>query len=100
MELSNIDKLLLQQFFVGKPVKKAYLFGSYSRREATPKSDIDILVELDHSRPIGMQFFVIQNELEDLLQKKIDLVSTGGISKYILPTIDREKILIYDRTAH
>ena len=100
MELSFTDKLLLQRFFAGKPVKKAYLFGSYSRREATPKSDVDILVELDHTHPIGMKFFVIQNELEDLLQKKIDLVSTEGISKYIQPTIDKEKILIYDRTAH
>jgi len=100
MELSISDKLMLQHFFAGKPVKKAYLFGSYSRREATPQSDIDILVELDHSQPIGIQFFIIQNELEDLLKKKIDLVSTGGISKYILPTIDKEKILIYDRTAH
>jgi predicted nucleotidyltransferase len=100
MELSITDKLLLQRFFTGKPVKKAYLFGSYSRKEATPDSDIDILVELDHSEPIGMKFFVIQNELEDLLHKKIDLVSTGGISKYILPTIEKEKVLIYDRAAH
>jgi uncharacterized protein len=100
MELSNADKLLLQKFFAGKPVKKAYLFGSYSRQEATPQSDIDILVELDHTQPIGMKFFVIQNELEDLLKIKIDLVSTGGISKYIQPTIDKEKILIYDRSTH
>lgn len=99
MELSNGDKLLLQRFFAGKPVKKAYLFGSYSRREATPKSDIDILVELDHTHLIGMKFFAIQNELEDLMQRKIDLVSTGGISKYIQPTIDKEKILIYDRAT-
>lgn len=100
MQLSNTDKLLLQQFFTGKPVKKAYVFGSYARNEATPKSDIDILVELDHTKPIGMQFFVFQNELEDLFSKKIDLVTSEGLSKYVKPTIDKEKILIYERTAY
>jgi uncharacterized protein len=100
MQLSKIDKQLLQQFFTGKPIKKAYVFGSYARNEATPKSDIDILVELDHAKPIGMQFFVFQNELEDLFSKKIDLVTSEGLSKYVKPTVDKEKILIYERTAY
>ena len=52
MNLSVADKLLLQQYFAGIPVKKAYLFGSVARNEANQESDIDILVELDHSKPI------------------------------------------------
>ena len=47
MKLSKGDKRLLQQFFTGRPVKKAYLFGSYARNEATNDSDLDILVELE-----------------------------------------------------
>jgi len=39
-------------------------------------SDIEILVELDHTQPIGMKFFAYQPELEELLKIKIDLVST------------------------
>ena len=39
----------IQNFFHDKPVKKAYLFGSFARNEADEQSDIDILVELDHS---------------------------------------------------
>ena len=100
MQLTANEKLLLQQFFVGKPIKKAYLFGSFARNDANKNSDIDILVELDHTEPIGMKFFLFQNEIEDLLQKKVDLVSIGGISKYILPIVDKEKILIYDRTVN
>ncbi len=99
MELSKKDTQIIRQFFIGKPVKRAFVFGSYARKEADFKSDLDIIVELDHSKePIGMQFFVFQNELEDLLHKKIDLVSEGGISKYIKPIIDKEKILVYERT--
>ena len=97
MNLSNSDKLILQQFFAGKPVKKAYLFGSIARNEAGKNSDLDILVELDHSKPIGMKFLVYHQELEELLKVKVDLVSTEGLSKYIKPFIDRDKILIYER---
>ena len=97
MNLSNNEKILLQRFFSGKPVKKAYLFGSYARNEAGKDSDIDILVELDHSSPIGMKFFVYQAELQELLKTKVDLVSTEGLSKYVRPLIDKDKILIYER---
>ena len=97
MNLSNNEKILLQRFFSGKPVKKAYLFGSYARNEAGKDSDIDILVELDHSSPIGMKFFVYQAELQELLKTKVDLVSTEGLSKYVKPLIDKDKILIYER---
>ena len=100
MKLSQTDQLLLQQFFTGRPVKKAYLFGSYARDEADLDSDLDILVELDHSQPIGMKFFAYQTELEDLLHKKVDLVSSQGLSRHIQPFIDRDKILIYERSAN
>ncbi len=62
-------------------------------------SDLDILVELDHSRPIGMKFFGYQVELEDLLKLKIDLVSAEGLSKYVKSFVDRDKVLIYERTT-
>ncbi len=97
MNLTANNKLILQQFFAGKPVKKAYLFGSYARNEAEKDSDIDLLVELDHSQPIGMRFFAYQIELEKLLNIKVDLVSNDGLSKYIKPLIDKERILIYER---
>jgi uncharacterized protein len=97
MNLSNHDKLMLQQFFINRPVKKAYLFGSYARSEADKNSDIDILVELDHSSPIGMKFFTYQVELEELLKTKVDLVCEEGLSKYVKPFIDKDKILIYER---
>ena len=97
MNLSNSEKLILQQFFAGKPVRKAYLFGSSARDEADMHSDIDILVELDHRNPIGMKFFSYQPELEQLLKKKVDLVTCEGLSKYVKPFIDKDKILIYER---
>lgn len=97
--LSTKNIARLRHFFSERPVKKAYLFGSHSRNEATANSDVDILVELDHSSPIGMKFFDYQFELQDLLKMKVDLVSSEGLSKYVRPLVDKDKILIYERTA-
>jgi hypothetical protein len=97
MELSQQHIKTIKQFFSGLPVKKAYLFGSYSRKEASPNSDIDILVELDHSTPIGLQYFTYADKLQSLLKKKVDIVSEEGLSKYVKPFIDKEKVLIYER---
>jgi|SRR6185312_6027452 len=100
MQLSTNETTLLQRFFAGRPVKKAFVFGSYARDTAIKgQSDLDILVELDHSAPIGMQFFTYQDELEELLKRKIDLVTSEGLSRFIRPIIDKEKILIYERAG-
>lgn len=97
MKLSTADRVLLQRYFAGIPVKKAYLFGSIARNEANTESDIDILVELDHSEPIGMKFFIYQSDLEELLHKKVDLVTTEGLSRHVKPFVDKDKVLIYER---
>ena len=76
---------------------RAYLFGSEARNESEENSDIDIMVELDYSRPIGLEFVKMQLELEELLNKKVDLLSSKGISKYIEPFVNQDKILIYEK---
>jgi uncharacterized protein len=99
MELSKNDIHLLQIFFAGKPVKRVYLFGSYARKEANKDSDIDLLVELDYSTPIGLAFVQMVLDLEAMLKTKVDLVTSDGLSKYLKPFVDQEKKLIYERAA-
>jgi predicted nucleotidyltransferase len=100
MSISRHDTNLLRKYFASNPVKRAYLFGSYARNTAVKgASDIDILLELDYSKPIGVKFFSFQRELEDLLHNKVDVVTSDGISKYVLPYIEKDKILIYEASA-
>jgi predicted nucleotidyltransferase len=95
MTLDNSKIESIKNYFKTRPVLKAYLFGSYVRGLANDKSDIDILVDLDYSQRIGLQFIQMKLDLEKLLNSKVDLVSSNGISKYIKPLIDVEKRLIY-----
>lgn len=95
MNLSNSDIEIMQNYFKTKPVLKAYLFGSYARNDADEKSDVDILVELDYNKHIGLGFVQMQLDLQNLLQKNIDLVSHNGLSKHIEPHINQEKKLFY-----
>jgi len=95
--LQEIQKIQIQKYFSNKLVFKAYLFGSQARDEANIESDIDLLIELDYKQKIGLEFIQMQLDLQDLLQTKVDLVSTRGLSKYLKPIIDKEKKLIYEK---
>ena len=73
------------------------MFGSYSRGEADKNSDVDILVDLDYTKHIGLGFVTMQSELQQKLKKKIDLISSKAVSKYIKPFIEKNKVLIYQQ---
>ncbi|MBS1605196.1 MAG: nucleotidyltransferase domain-containing protein [Bacteroidetes bacterium] len=96
MHLEEKEIQIIRDYFVGKPVLKAYLFGSYSRNEADDDSDIDILVDLDYSQHIGLGFVQMKLDLEQQLHRSIDLVSTQAITTRLLPYINKDKQLIYE----
>ncbi|HFA49296.1 MAG TPA: nucleotidyltransferase domain-containing protein [Bacteroidetes bacterium] len=97
MKLSEQELKILKNFFREKPVLRVYLFGSYGRGDANEKSDIDLLVDLDYSKHIGLEFIGMKLDLEDLLLKNVDLVAHDGLSRHLAPTIEKEKRLIYER---
>ena len=99
MNLDDTKIESIKSYFKTRPVLKAYLFGSYVNGNADNASDIDILVDLDYSQRIGLQFIQMKMDLEKILDNKVDLVSSNGISKYIKPIVDSEKQLIYAKWA-
>lgn len=93
---SEIEKI--RHYFSSKPVNRVFLFGSVARNEEQPDSDIDILIEIDENVRMGLvKFFLMQIDLEEMLHKKVDLLEEGGVSKYIKPTIDQDKVLVYEK---
>ena len=73
-------------------VAKAGIFGSYARGEQTRNSDLDILIK--PPKGIGFGFVGIQLELEKKLNKKVDLLSYGGIHHLLKERILKEEIRI------
>lgn len=81
-----------QQLFQDYPLKSLAIFGSYAREEHQEASDVDILVEFTDK--IGIRFIDLADELEQLLQIKVDLVSKKGLKEKYLQAIDAELIYV------
>ncbi len=85
-------------YFIDKPIIRAYLFGSYARNEQTDESDIDLMVELDESKKVDIFDFIgWKLDLEELLHHKVDLLTTTGISPHIKPYAFTDRKMIYER---
>lgn len=63
------------------------VFGSLARGDSAPDSDLDILITLDPDRSL-LDIIAVKQDLEDLLQVKVDVVTEAAISPYI-----REQVL-------
>ena len=90
---------LIADYFKTQPVLKAYLFGSFSRGEETDSSEIDILMVVDDSQHIGLKFFGMYEDLKDMLGRNVDLVTDRSLAPFARESVDRDKILIYERAA-
>ena len=66
------------------------IFGSVARDEAGPDSDVDILVEI--RRPMGFGFFRIQECLERILGRNVDLTTANGLHPRLRDQIIHEAI--------
>ena len=90
----------IAEYFKTQPVLKAWLFGSYSRGEERPDGDVDILVMLDQEAHVGLfKLSGMLLDLQDLLQKTVDLVTYKGLMPFASPSVERDRKLIYERTA-
>lgn len=76
-------------------VTKASVFGSVSRGQDRPDSDVDILVRL--GRPMGMLgYMVLVREIEESLGRKVDLVTESSLNKFVKPYVLKDLQTIYE----
>lgn len=81
LSVKKIKSITNKIFEKNGKIQCAYLFGSYSRNEATIKSDVDILIYAPDLH--GFDFVGLIGELKDALHKEVDLVSLSQISDNI-----------------
>ena len=98
-EVQNIIPKI-QAYFATQPVERAYLFGSCSRGEERPDSDVDLLVTYTDSDSISlMDIGGMIIDLGNIIHRPVDLIEDQYLMPFARKTADHDKIMIYER-AH
>jgi predicted nucleotidyltransferase len=88
-----------RDYFETQPwASKAWLFGSLARGENTPESDIDICIDVPGEVVFTLfDLAEIQERLQNISHKKVDVVMLGGLRPAMKARIENEMILIYEK---
>lgn len=81
-------------------VKSLFAFGSVLTDQFNTGSDIDFVVDIDNSNPLDYSdhYFALKFQLEQLLEKPIDLLEERAINNpFLKKQIDHTKVLVYGR---
>jgi uncharacterized protein len=79
----KVPKEQVEEFCKKHRIRKLSLFGSALRADFKPTSDIDVLVEFEASCKVGLlKMARIENELSEILGRKVDLRTPGDLSRY------------------
>ena len=99
-ELSREEVMTkFKDYFETQPwASKAWLFGSMARGDNAPDSDIDICIDV----PTDIIFSLfdlaeIQDQLQNIANKKVDVVMWGGLRPAMKARVEKEMILIYEK---
>ena len=85
-----IDKLV--SILKKHGAKKIEIFGSYARGEQKEKSDLDVIVEFEKRKSL-LELVGIEQELEDALGIKVDLLTRASISPYLIERIEKTPLI-------
>ena len=77
-------------------IARLSFFGSVTRKDFGPDSDVDVLIEFQPSTHIGLGFFGLAAELEAILGRKVDLITPGFLGPEALEKISSRAYVEYD----
>ncbi len=80
MDLS-VDRNRLEELCRRFRVARLEVFGSFARGEAGAQSDVDILVTFQANSGIGLEFVALKQELESLLNRRVDLLTRASVER-------------------
>ncbi len=77
-------------------VSRAALFGSVARGTSRPDSDIDILIEIDPDRSVGVYDYVdIKEYIAALFDGPVDVVNRDALKPHVSPSATAEAIYAF-----
>lgn len=93
--LESIDRERLAELCRRHGIARLALFGSAARGELSPESDLDVLVEFIAGRRVGLRFITVQDELQELLGREVDLNTRGFLSPHFRDKVEAEAVPLY-----
>lgn len=101
VDLFRVDIISkIQQTLKKQPVIRAWLFGSWSRMEERPDSDIDLLVDFKNSDSISLLDYTgFMLDIQDITGKQIDYVENGTLLPFANKNANHDKYIIYERAS-
>lgn len=90
-----IDPKKLAAFCRKNHIRKLAFFGSVLRADFRPDSDVDVLVEFDPDYIPGLAFFNMEQELSQILGRRVDLHTSQFLSRYFRPAVLAEAEILY-----
>lgn len=91
----SLDKEKIAEFCRMHHIHRLSHFGSVLRDDFGPASDVDVLVEFEPGHVPGLSFFVMEEELSQIIGRKVDLNTPGFLSPYFRDRIERESEVQY-----
>ena len=76
----SLDQVQIAGFCRRRHIRRLSLFGSVLRQDFRPDSDVDVLVEFEPEHVPGLEFFAMEEELSEILGRKVDLNTPGFLS--------------------
>ena len=76
-------------------IRRLALFGSVLRDDFRPDSDVDVLVEFEPGKTPGFAFFDVEQELTQILGRRVDLRTPQELSKYFRDEVLAEAEEVY-----
>lgn len=92
-----LDSKRISEFCRRHGVRRLSLFGSATRDDFGPESDLDVLVEFEPDRVPGLAFFAMEEELGRIVGRRVDLNTPGFLSPGIRARILAEAVLHYEQ---
>lgn len=92
---ARLPRQLVTEFCRRHHIRKLAVFGSVLHDDARPDSDLDVLVEFEPGHVPGLAFFAMEQELSELLGRKLDLNTPQFLSKYFRDRVIEEAEVQY-----
>jgi predicted nucleotidyltransferase len=92
----NLPQDLITEFCRRNHIRKLSLLGSILREDFRPDSDIDVLVEFEPGHTPGFGMVLIEDELSQLVSRKVDLRTPQELSRYFRDQVVREAKVLYE----